>query len=40
MELNPIEELIAQVPVYWRLIVALSMSLPLLVGVWWTRNDF
>ena len=39
MELNPIEEMIAQIPIIWRLIAALWVSLPLMLGVWLTRND-
>ena len=39
MELSPLEQMIAEVPVAWRLVLALSLALPLSWGLWATRHD-
>ncbi len=40
MQLNPIEEMIAQVPVWIRLLMAMVPALGLMWGIWGDRKDF
>jgi hypothetical protein len=39
MQLNPIEEMIAQVPIWLRLLAAMVPAIGLAWGVWATRGD-
>ena len=38
MELNPIDQMIAAIPEWWRLVPALIAGIPLAIGVWATRG--